>query len=85
MEQSLYGNGSKSSLASIDDQSRIEELLFTYINESDRVHLQELLGNEECADSILQILLTKIYHNDDNVYFYDKDTLLEAEELLGER
>lgn len=81
----MQSTDSKASINSVDDVNDIEEQLFNCINQSDKLELQKLLADEESADSIYKILLTKIYHNEDNVYSYDEETLQEAHELLGNR
>ncbi|KAJ1555140.1 hypothetical protein HK096_008407 [Nowakowskiella sp. JEL0078] len=66
------------------DEYTLERELFTAINNGDRESVKNIFSKEASETSILQLLLTTSYPNEDKLYFHDPEVLAEAYELLGE-
>ncbi|KAJ3376829.1 hypothetical protein HDU92_008971, partial [Lobulomyces angularis] len=66
------------------DQTNLEMLIFTAINEGNKEKLVEIFNTYPNDTKILQLLLTTAYPNDDKFYRHDPDVLKDATELLGE-
>lgn len=69
----------------VSDSIESEKAIFYAINEDQRTQILNILQKHPSQTTILQILLTTTYPNQDYIYTYDPEVLLEANELLGHR
>lgn len=69
----------------VTDIAALESIIFSCINEDDRIRLLNIFEKYPSNTTVLQVLLTTSYPNRDRFYRHDPEVLEEASELLGPR
>jgi hypothetical protein len=69
----------------VSDSIESEKAIFYAVNEDQRPQILNILQKHPSPTTILQILLTTTYPNQDHFYTHDPEVLIEADELLGHR